>query len=233
MAASNRRLLLFDIDGTLITSGGAGEGALMDAVKQRFGIEEDLEGITIAGATDALIARMILEKNALATSAENITALLDAYLSFLGNRLSRHSGCVLPGIVSLLDRLRLRRDCVLGLLTGNLVRGAEIKLSHYGVWDYFEFGAFADDHHDRNELPKFACARALETHGEEFPPERVFVIGDTPRDIECGKAIGARTVAIATGNYSRAQLSDHNPDFLFDDLSDTDAVIAVLLGGKP
>ncbi|HET9523686.1 MAG TPA: HAD hydrolase-like protein [Terrimicrobiaceae bacterium] len=232
MAASNRRLLLFDIDGTLITSGGAGEGALMDAVKQRFGIEEDLEGITIAGATDALIARMILEKNSLATSAENITALLDAYLSFLGSRLSLHSGCVLPGIVSLLDRLRLRRDCVLGLLTGNLVRGAEIKLSHYGVWDYFEFGAFADDHHDRNELPKFACARALETHGEEFPPERVFVIGDTPRDIECGKAIGARTVAIATGNYSRAQLSDHNPDFLFDDLSDTDAVIAVLLGDK-
>ena len=133
----------------------------------------------------------------------------------------------------MLDRLRLRQDCVLALLTGNLVRGAEIKLSHYGVWDYFEFGAFADDHHDRNELPKFACARALETHGEEFPPERVFVIGDTPRDIECGKAIGARTVAIATGNYSRAQLSDYNPDFLLDDLSDTDAVIAVLLGGKP
>ena len=109
MPASNRRLLLFDIDGTLITSGGAGEGALMDAMKQRFGVEEDLEGITIAGATDALIARMMLEKNALATSAENITALLDAYLSFLGSRLSRHSGCVLPGIVSLLDRLRLRR----------------------------------------------------------------------------------------------------------------------------
>jgi phosphoglycolate phosphatase len=230
MPESRRRLLLFDIDGTLITSGGAGEGALIDAMKQRFGIEEDLRGITIAGATDALIARMMLEKSGLSASPENITALLDAYLSFLGQRLSRHAGYVLPGIVGLLDRLRQRKDCVLALLTGNLVRGAEIKLSHYGVWDYFEFGAFADDHHDRNELPKFARARALETHGEEFPPERVFVIGDTPRDIECGKAVGAKTVAIATGNYSRADLAVHNPDFLFDDLSDTEAVIAVLLG---
>ena len=152
MPASKRRLMLFDIDGTLITSGGAGEGALMDAMKQRFGIQDDLSGITIAGATDALIARMMLEKNRLPASPENITALLDAYLSFLGQRLARHAGCVLPGIVVLLDRLRQREDCVLALLTGNLVRGAEIKLSHYSVWDYFEFGAFADDHHDRNEL---------------------------------------------------------------------------------
>jgi len=230
MPTNRRRLLLFDIDGTLITSGGAGEGALMDAMQQRFGMQEDLSGITIAGATDALIARMMLEKNGLAASPENITALLDAYLSFLGQRLSRHAGYVLPGIVGLLDRLRHREDCVLALLTGNLVRGAEIKLSHYGVWDYFEFGAFADDHHDRNELAKFARARALETHGEEFPPESIFVIGDTPRDIECGKVVGAKTVAIATGNYSRAELATHNPDFLFEDLSDTEAVIAVLLG---
>lgn len=226
---SKRRLLLFDIDGTLITSGGAGEGALMDAMQQRFGIEEDLGGITIAGATDALIAQMMLEKNGLAASSENITALLDAYLSFLGQRLSRHAGRVLPGIIGLLNRLRQREDCVLALLTGNLVRGAEIKLSHYGVWDYFEFGAFADDHHDRNELPKFARTRALETRGEEFPPESIFVIGDTPRDIECGKVIGAKTVAIATGNYSRAELAAHDPDFLFDDLSDTEQVIATLL----
>lgn len=229
MSLNRRRLLLFDIDGTLITSGGAGEGALMDAMQQRFGIEEDLKGITIAGATDALIARMMLEKNGLAASSENITALLDAYLSFLGQRLSRHAGHVLPGIIGLLDRLRQREDCVLALLTGNLVRGAEVKLSHYGVWEYFEFGAFADDHHDRNELTRFARARALEKHGDEFSPENIFVIGDTPRDIECGKVVGARTVAIATGNYSRAELAAHHPDFLFDDLSDTEQVIEILL----
>jgi phosphoglycolate phosphatase len=229
MSLNKRRLLLFDIDGTLITSGGAGEGALMDAMQQRFGIEEDLGGITIAGATDALIARMMLEKNGLAPSSENITALLDTYLSFLGQRLSRHAGHVLPGIIRLLDALRKRDDCVVALLTGNLVRGAEIKLSHYGVWDYFEFGAFADDHHDRNELTKFARARAQERRGEEFSPECVFVIGDTPRDIECGKVVGAKTVAIATGNYSRAELAVHHPDYLFDDLSDTEQVIATLL----
>ena len=227
---NKRRLLLFDIDGTLITSGGAGEGALIDAMQERFGIQEDLNGITIAGATDALIARMMLEKNGIAASAENITTLLDGYLSFLGQRLSRHAGYVLPGIIRLLDALRERKDCVVALLTGNLVRGAEIKLSHYGVWDYFEFGAFADDHHERNELPRFACARALEKHGEEFSPENIFVIGDTPRDIECGKVIGAKTVAITTGNYSRDQLAAHHPDFLFEDLSNTEHVMSVLLG---
>ncbi|HRJ71072.1 MAG TPA: HAD family hydrolase [Terrimicrobiaceae bacterium] len=226
---NRRHLLLFDIDGTLITSGGAGETALRHAVKERFGREEDLSGITLAGATDARIARALLEKHQIAVTPENISALLDAYLGFLRERISLHPGRVLPGIVKLLDGLRGRPDCVLALLTGNIVAGAEVKLAHYGVWDYFEFGAFADDHHDRNELGKFARARAQEKHGEEFSPERIFVIGDTPRDIECGRAIGARTVAIATGMYSREQLAEHQPDVLFDDLSDTQSVMAALL----
>jgi phosphoglycolate phosphatase-like HAD superfamily hydrolase len=226
---TSRRLLLFDIDGTLITSGGAGEGAIADAMKVRFGVEEDFAGIVLAGATDALIARNLLAKHGLDVTPENITALLDAYLHALSGRVPRHKGRVLPGIVTLLDRLKIHPECVLGLLTGNVVRGAEIKLGHYGVWDYFEFGAFADDHHDRNELGKFARSRALEKHGEEIPPERIYVIGDTPRDIECGRAIGAKTVAIATGTYSREELAGHTPDFLFDDLSDTDAVLRSLL----
>jgi phosphoglycolate phosphatase-like HAD superfamily hydrolase len=105
-----------------------------------------------------------------------------------------------------------------------------LKLSHYGVWEFFEFGAFADDHHDRNELGHFARARALEIHGEDFPPERIYVIGDTPKDIACGKAIGAKTVAIATGNYSLQELSSHQPDFVFADFSETDLVLEALLG---
>ncbi len=228
MPATERRLLLFDIDGTLITSGGAGEGALRDAVRERFGFEEDLSGITIAGATDALIARMLLEKHNLPATPENLSALMDAYLRHLPRRLPAHSGRVLPGIRELLDELKTRDDCVVALLTGNLQRGAEIKLTHYGVWDYFEFGAFADDHHDRNELGAFARTRAIERHGGEFPPERIYIIGDTPRDIECGRVIGAKTVAIATGNYPAADLEAHRPDFLFADLSDTHAVIAAL-----
>ncbi len=225
---SARRLFLFDIDGTLITSGGAGMGALADAMMTRFEVYEDFQGITLAGATDALIARALLDKHGIEATPENTAALLDSYLHNLPHRLPRHDGRLLPGIVELLDALRDREDAVLALLTGNLVRGAQIKLGHYGVWDYFEFGAFADDHHDRNELGKFARARALEIHGEEFPPERIYVIGDTPRDIECGRAIGARTVAIATGEYSRSELAAHAPDFLFDDLSDTRAVLAAL-----
>lgn len=224
-----RHLLLFDIDGTLIVSGGAGESALREAMKTRFGIEEDLKGINLAGATDGLIARKMLAKSGLEESPENVTALLDAYLGCLHHHLPRHNGRVLPGIVELLEKLKTHDGCVLALLTGNMVRGAEIKLGHYGVWDYFEFGAFANDHHDRNELGKFARARAMEKHGEEFAPEHIFVIGDTPRDIECGRAIGAKTVAIATGNYSHAELAEHSPDFLFDDLSDTDAVAQALL----
>ena len=228
-AIRKRFLLLFDIDGTLITSGGAGEKALQDAMLERFGVKDGLRGITLAGATDGLIARTMLEKQGIEPTPANLTSLLDGYLHFLPQHVPVHSGFLMPGIVDLLERLRTRDDCVLALLTGNLVRGAEIKLSHYGVWHYFDFGAFADDHSERNELGKFARARAMERHGEEFPSERIFVIGDTPRDIECGKAIGARTVAIATGNYSREELAAHTPDFLFDDLTDTDAVISSLL----
>lgn len=229
MTKSKRRLLLFDIDGTIIVSGGAGEGALKDAMLDRFGVEEDLQTINLAGSTDGLIARMMLEKHGFEASTENIASLLDSYLHFLHKRLPQHQGRILPGLVELLDALRERNDCVLALLTGNLNRGAEIKLSHYGMWDYFQFGAFADDHHDRNQLGPFAQARALEQHGEEFPAENIYVLGDTPKDIACGKAFGAKTVAIATGNYSIADLQIHEPDFLFTDLSDTEAVIAALL----
>ena len=227
---TDRRLLLFDIDGTLITSGGAGEGALKDAMKARFGVEEDLQGILLAGATDAKIARELLAKHGIEASAENMAALLDEYLQHLSGRMSLHDGRLLPGIVPVLEALEKHPEAVLALLTGNLTRGAEIKLTHYGVWNFFEFGAFADDHHDRNELGKFARARALERHGIPFPPDRIYVIGDTPRDIECGRAIGAKTVAIATGHYSLPELAEHAPDFLFEDFSDTGRVLDCLLG---
>ena len=227
---NDRRLLLFDIDGTLITSGGAGEWALRDAMKTRFGIDEDLGGILLAGATDKKIAVAMLEKHGLTPSAENITALLDEYLTHLETRMPKHDGRILPGMIELLEVLAKREEAVLALLTGNVVRGAEIKLTHYGVWHHFEFGAFADDHHDRNELGKFARARAHDRHGIEFSPEKIYVIGDTPRDIECGRAIGAKTVAIATGHYSFEELAEHTPDFLFQDFSETNRVVDCLLG---
>ncbi len=222
------RLILFDIDGTLLTSGGAGEKALRLALQDRFGRDDDLAQIEIAGRTDSGIARSILEKNGVAATSEAIAAFLDGYLHRLEGLLPVTPGRLLPGILELLEKLRARPHVALALLTGNLSRGAELKLTHYGVWDFFEFGAFADDHHDRNQLGPFARARATERHGVEFPPAGIFVIGDTPHDIDCGRAFGAKTVAIATGNFTREQLAGHQPDFLFDDLSNTDAVIAQL-----
>ena len=222
------KLFLFDIDGTLLTSGGAGERALRLGFRDRFGIDDDLSSIEIAGRTDSGIVREMLAAHRLPATPENIAAFLDGYLHHLAQEIPRTPGRLLPGILPLLDALQPRADIVLALLTGNLARGAEIKLRHYGVWHYFEFGAFADDHHDRNQLGPFAQARARAQRDIEFPPERIFVLGDTPHDIACARAIGAKAIAIATGKFSQADLAAHTPDFLFEDLSDLDAVLAAI-----
>ena len=221
-------LFLFDIDGTLIASGGAGEYSMRLAVEDMFGEKDGLGGVEIAGRTDHLITENIFKKFGVQWTSERATEFLDHYLRHLAEELPRKNGCLLPGIVELLDALKARPQVALALLTGNLERGAEIKLSHYGVWNYFEFGAYADDASDRNRLGPFAQARAQERHGVEFPPERIFVLGDTPHDITCGQVIGAKTVAIATGGYTREQLAAYQPDFLFDDLGDVAGVLSTL-----
>lgn len=225
-----KRLLLFDIDGTLLLTGRAGEHALRMAFKERFGVDDDLSSISFAGSTDGAIARQMFAPYGIQPSAENIADLFDGYVHHLALELPRRDGKVLPGIVALLEALHGREDCVLGLLTGNIEKGAELKLSHYGVWDFFEFGAFADDHVDRNKLGPVAHSRAVEMHGTSFEAEDVFVLGDTPRDIDCARAAGFVAVAIATGGYGKDELAAHQPDFLFGDLSDTQGVLKVLLG---
>ena len=228
MTDMQKRLLLFDIDGTLIHSGGAGVRALKSAFEERFGVADDLHGIEIAGMTDSGIVVSILKKNDIPATNENIGAFLDSYVHFLSLELPRRKGKLLPGVLDLLEKLKSRPHLVLGLLTGNVSRGARLKLEHYGVWHFFEFGAFADDHQDRNRLGSFARARAKEKHGREFSPSQIDVIGDTPRDIACGKAIGARTIAVATGTWSREELAKYQPDFLIDDLSDVEGLIHTL-----
>jgi len=225
-----KKLLLFDIDGTLLLTGRAGEHALRLALRERFGVDDDLAAISFAGSTDGAIVRQMFEANAIPHTPENVADLLDGYVHHLALELPRREGKVLPGIVELLEALHEREDCVLGLLTGNIEKGAELKLSHYGVWDYFEFGAFADDHVDRNKLGPVAHARAAEKHGMSFAARDVYVLDDTPRDIDCARAAGFVAVAIATGSYSEADLAEHKPDFLFGDLSDTRGVLAALLG---
>jgi phosphoglycolate phosphatase-like HAD superfamily hydrolase len=228
MTKAQKRLLLFDIDGTLIHSGGAGVEALIRAFKERFDIDDDLHDIEIAGMTDSGIVVSILKKHKIPATTENMSAFLDSYVHFLALELPRRKGKLLPGVLELLERLKTRPHVVLALLTGNVSRGARLKLEHYGVWHFFEFGAFADDHRERNELGRFARARAKEKHGREFAASEIDVIGDTPRDIACGRALGARTIAVATGRWSRNELAKHRPDVLIDDLSDVQTVIDTL-----
>jgi phosphoglycolate phosphatase len=219
------RLLLWDIDGTLINTGAAGQRAIALATAQRFGGTGDLTGIEIAGRTDTGIAHQILARHGEPITSETVATFLDLYLELLVRELPRGQGRVLPGVLELLQRCEQQPRIALGLLTGNLERGARLKLEYYKLWHFFEFGAFADDHHDRNELGSFARARALEKTGIRFSPGQIDVIGDTPHDIACGKAFGARTIAVATGSCPSEKLANCKPDFLFADLSKIEAVI--------
>src|SRR5437870_3103371 len=223
-----KRLLLFDIDGTLVHAAGAGVESLKLALTERFGTKDDLQDIEIAGMTDSGIVISILNKHQIPATNENIAAFLDSYVHFLSLELPRRAGKLLPGVLELLEKLKARPNLVLALLTGNVSRGAQLKLDHYGVWHFFEFGAFADDHQDRNRLGPFARARAKQRHGRQFSASEIDVIGDTPRDIACGQAFGARTIAVATGTWSRDQLAKYQPDFLIDDLSNVGGIIDTL-----
>lgn len=214
------KLLLFDVDGTLLKTQGVGRAAVCQAAKDVFEIEEDLIGITVAGNTDGGILRDILSKHGLTPDQDNIERFKESYLERLSENLRTRPGYVLPGIFELLDAI----DAIpwaKGLLTGNIERGARIKLGAYGLSSRFEFGAFSDDSTDRNELGPFAKKRAEARYGRNFDPKDIFVIGDTPRDIACGKAFGAQTVAVATGNYRSEELRMHEPDFVFEDFAST------------
>ncbi len=221
-------LILFDIDGTLLTSGGAGENALKIGFEKEFGLAEDLSSVSIAGRTDSGIARQVLQKHGLEVSPGNIERFFSCYLSELAVQLPLRAGRVLPGIHELLGVLRERTHISLGLLTGNLERGARLKLAHYGLGGIFPFGAFADDHHDRNALGPVALARAAAYHSAAFSAQQVWVIGDTEHDIGCARAFGAKAMGVATGSFSVDFLSQHSPDVLFPDLGDTPSVLRAL-----
>jgi phosphoglycolate phosphatase len=223
-----RRLILFDIDSTLINSGGAGVAALKIASRKKFGVDEALTGIEIAGRTDSGIVRQILVKHGIEPTKKEVRAFLDSYVELLVQQLQKCEGRVLPGINELLEWIHSQPHLTLGLLTGNLARGAQLKLEHYGLWKYFQFGAFADDHHDRNELGAVACQRAFDHTGWQFASSSVDVVGDTEHDVACGKAIDARTIAVATGSRSREQLAASEPDFLFNDFAELDQVVSTL-----
>jgi phosphoglycolate phosphatase-like HAD superfamily hydrolase len=225
-----KKLILWDIDGTLVLTSGAGMGALDRAFQKIHGRKPDLSKLDLSGRTDQWIAAQVLEHNQLPVTPAAIHTYLEAYLESLHAEVTTREGRVLPGILQLLELFHKRADVAQGLLTGNLHRGARIKLEHYQVWHYFAFGAFGDDSPRRNDLGPHALRRAKEKHAVDFAPERTFVIGDTPHDIECGKAIGAKTIGVATGRFSVADLQEHSPTATFADFSDTAAFLRVIDG---
>jgi phosphoglycolate phosphatase len=215
------RLLLWDIDGTLLTSSGAGMRALEVALTRVFGLQGSLADIEYAGRTDRWILRQVFAKFDLPASEENFARYIEGYIAELPAELARSTARVLPGIPSLLDQAAARPDITQGLLTGNLRRGAEAKLGRFDLWRFFPFGAFADDNEDRARLGPRALDRA-QAHrpGTVFQAECIWVIGDTPHDITCGQAFGARTLAVATGNFTTDALAAHRPTAVLPDLSD-------------
>lgn len=224
-----QHILFFDIDGTMLSTGGAGQRAMELALSEDFGIKLPLREILMAGRTDRGITDEIFAAYRLEDTPNERTRFMQSYLERLPDCLKHLPGALLPGVRSLLDQLHQREDLHLSLLTGNFVEGAWIKLRHFQIEHYFESGGYGDHHPDRDDVARTALENVRSYLKREMPGSDACVIGDTPADIRCARAIQARAAAVATGMYSTTDLEPHAPDHLFEDLSQTENVIARLL----
>ncbi len=225
-----KRLLLFDIDGTLV-EGGPAKDAFRSAMVETFGTAGDIAVHDFAGKTDPQIARELLHGAGLSDRVigRGFPELWRRYLAHLRERLSTRPMRLLPGARPLLEALRGRKDVALGLLTGNIVEGARLKLASVGLLEHFDgVGGFGSDSEERNDLPEIAMIRAREAWGAPFPPGDVVVVGDTPRDVDCGRRVGTRTFGVATGRYPAAVLEAAGADHVVENLRDTDGIVRVL-----
>lgn len=226
------RLILFDVDGTLITARGAGRDAFNRALREVFGTVGPREAVyDFRGKTDPRILHDLM--SAAGFSAADIEARAPTFFAAYVRELTEVIGDgrrvqTLPGVQPLLRALTARDDVVVGLLTGNVEEGARVKLAPTGLWPFFRVGAFGSDHVDRRALPAIACVRAQALVAREFPFDRVTIIGDTPLDVDCARACGARAVAVATGFYGYDDLEGCGPDLLLNDLAEVDSVIELL-----
>lgn len=219
------KLVLFDIDGTLIYSAGAGVRAMTRALEEITGVAEGFKGIDCSGKTDPQIICEALEKLELPSHDGLVATLLDLYLACLKVEVSKGKGHVKPGVQLLLQTLRDTEGIHLGLLTGNIERGARIKLESFGLNLYFPVGAFGNDDRDRNRLLPVAVERLRSTAGVTLTRRDCIVVGDTPRDVACAHAHGAPCIAVATGPYSTEALEVTGADLVVLDLSDTRRIV--------
>ena len=220
-------VLLFDIDGTLIQTGGAGGAALMTAFSDLFGVAEPKE-VPFSGRTDRGIVRSLFRAHGIDDTDPNWHRLKDEYLRRLMIYLPQRAGLVLPGIERLLDHVSSRQGMAVGLLTGNVRDGARMKLEHFRLFHHFAFGGYGDHHVDRDDVAREALAACRAHLRHEVSADRVWVIGDTPFDVRCARAIGARVAAVATGWHSRDRLAAAAPDLLLDDFDQCDAFLQQL-----
>jgi phosphoglycolate phosphatase-like HAD superfamily hydrolase len=204
-------VLLLDIDGTLLSSGGAGQAAMEAALEREFGAVRPIEGIAYAGRTDHAITRDLFDYYALEQTAERRLRFQQTYFELLPQYLSRREGLILPGVLELLELLTTRDDIAVGLLTGNFRHGAGLKLRHYAIDHHFTFGGYGDEHHDRDDVAREALRQAEAKVGRDAIDE-VWVIGDTPADVRCARAIRAKVLAVATGHYTVPELEACAPD---------------------
>lgn len=226
------KLVLFDIDGTMLKSEGVGRASMESALTSVFGSPGS--GLyRYDGKTDKQIVREVMKGEG--HGDELIDARMDSVMEHYVGGLDERIGSgeykvrTLPGIPELLDALEKRDDVILGLLTGNIVQGAKRKLAAAGVdFGRFRINAFGSDHEHRPMLPAIAQQRAKQSLGLDLAGDRIYVIGDTPADIACGRELGARAIAVATGHYSVDDLRGHDPFAVFEDLSETVAVVGTI-----
>ncbi|MEZ6062054.1 MAG: haloacid dehalogenase-like hydrolase [Planctomycetaceae bacterium] len=230
----NPKYILFDIDGTLLNTGGAGQRAMERALVEEFCVDFPFEGILTAGRTDRGIVSEIFARYGIEDTETERERFRSAYLNRLPECLREQSGLLLPGVVSLLERLAEFEHVTLSLLTGNYAQGAAVKLRHFDLDRFFRRnghspGGYGDQHADRDDVARMAVAALAKAAGRTVDGSEACVIGDTPADIRCARAVGARIIAVATGRYSRQELAAHDPDELLDDLSDTELVARCIL----
>lgn len=218
------QMVFFDIDGTLVHTGRAGVKAFAKVFSTEFGAHNGTESMKFGGRTDVSLVREFFSIHDIEPSAANFERFFDRYVFWLDYFMKESHGGACEGVLGFLDELQqLPNAPTLGLLTGNIQLGAEIKLRHFDLWDKFVTGGFANDHEDRNQIAAAALERGSRVLGRRLRGEEVIVIGDTPRDIECGRAIGARVLAVATGGATLDVLRDHKPDWAVQDLSELTA----------